>query len=363
MTKTRTVRAYAAPSAAAFVLVAALTAMQWGIDGNGRADLRIYYRSVTSMGSGHLYDYGTHGWNFLYPPAAALVLAPLGLVGEDAATRVWLVVSIGVGLLALGAALWALDAVVSVRRIPRRWIPAAAAVGLWSIPAFLSLQMGQINPLIAALVALDAVALTRRSRWGGLAIGVAAALKVTPLLLIVALVWSGRRRDAGRAALSFVVAGLVGLAVLPDETARFWSDVVFGASTVGGRANPLNASLYSVAGLVTDHAASATALWLAASGMVMIGAAATLRHRFADDVIGAVTMVMCVTYLVSPLTWVHHQWFATVALAMLGSKVLLDPFLMVTWNWSGVPLPSPPMEYCEGVNFLGAVTVTARPSS
>lgn len=301
------------------VLTLACVATQWNIDGNRRVDLRIYLRAMASSDSGHLYDYGTRALNFLYPPVAAIVLRPLELLGEDAATRLWLVLSVALGLVVFGGALSTLD---GPRRPSASAAVVVAAACLWSVPTYLSFRMGQINPLIAALVVVDVVAISRRSRFGGVAIGVAAALKVTPLVLIAALLWSCRRRDGLRALATFVVTGVATAIVLPHETWRFWTRVVFEASDIGGADNPFNASVLSLTGIVTSNHATQQAMWFVTSAALVVLVAhgaqrlglQGARRRFEDDVLGAVVVVMNLTYLVSPLTWVHHQWFATVAL-------------------------------------------------
>lgn len=324
--------------AGAAVLAATCVLVQWNADGNRRVDLRIYYRSIESMSSGHLYDYGHRGLNFLYPPFAALVLRPLGLVGEDAASRIWLVVSVALGLAAFVAALSRLE---GERRATASGLVVIAAACLFTDPAFLTFRLGQVNALVAFLVAIDVVAMSRRSRYGGIGVGLAAAIKVSPLLLVAALLVSAsRRRDGWRALATFFVSGAVTAVVLPHETWRFWTQVLFEASKIGGVGAVLNASIYSVTGTITaDHLAQ-RALWIVGSALVLALAARGLRDRFEHDLLGAVVVVMCVSYVVSPLTWFHHQWFAVVALVVwvvrarrpfdwavvaLGVFVIIDP--------------------------------------
>jgi len=312
------------------LLIGACVAAQWNVDGNRRVDLRIYLRAVSSADSGHLYDYGTRALNFLYPPFAAVVLRPLGWVGEQAATRVWLVVSIALGLVAVAAVVRRAGGVRAPAG-PMVWVVAAAS--LWSVPTFLTFRMGQINPLIALLVCLDVVAMSRRSRWGGIATGIAAALKVTPLVLVAALLLApSRRRDGVRALAAFATSGLAAAVIMPSETVRFWTKVVFEASDIGGARDPFNASLYSLTGLLTSSAALQRVLWFIAATALVVAIAVRLRRRFEDDVVGAVVVVMNLAAVVSPLSWVHHHWFATIA-ALLWVLRATRP-----WQWVVVGL-------------------------
>src|SRR6478735_8711672 len=72
-----------------------------------------------------------------------------------------------------------------------------AAIVVWCEPVWTTLRYGQINLLIAVAVLWD---LTRRegSRWAGLGIGLATAVKLTPGLFVVLLLAAGLllwRRD------------------------------------------------------------------------------------------------------------------------------------------------------------------------
>ena len=71
---------------------------------------------------------------------------------------------------------------------------------LWSVPIYLTLRIGQINALIWLLVLVD-VLLARAGRRAGYLTGIATAIKLTPLglvLFFVALQEAGRRRPAAR---------------------------------------------------------------------------------------------------------------------------------------------------------------------
>lgn len=312
---------------------------QWGIDGNRRIDFRIYYRSVRSMGGGRLYDYGELATNFLYPPPAALLLRPLLLLGEDTASRVWLVGAVAVALAGFVAVLHL--ALGRGGRVPVWTAPVVAALCLWSTPALLSFRLGQINPVVGTLLCLDVVLIARSRRGAGVATGLAAAVKLTPVLALVLMAVGGRRTEARRGLVAFALASGITALFLPTETWRFWTDVVFDASGVGSAGSSLNAGLYSLTGLVTDIGAVQRGLWLVASIALAAVAFRRARALWSTDVVAAMTVAMCLTYAVSPLTWIHHQWFLAVAavlwldrarrpgelaVAAAGLIAALDPF-------------------------------------
>ncbi|MFD0393469.1 glycosyltransferase family 87 protein [Streptomyces nogalater] len=130
-------------------------------------------------------------------------------------------------------------------RVETVWWVAGAAV--WCEPVWTTLRYGQINLLLAVLVLWD---LTRRpadghDRWSGLGLGLATAVKLTPGLFPVFLLATGLvdrlrggrgepwLRHARGAAVAFAGATLLAAAVLPYDSWRFWTRMVFHASRVG----------------------------------------------------------------------------------------------------------------------------------
>ena len=78
-----------------------------------------------------------------------------------------------------------------------------------------------------------------------LATGIAAAIKLTPALVIVALVAMGRRKDAARAALTVLVASAFAALVRPRDTWQYFTNVVYDTRRVG-RGGQFNDSLRRV---------------------------------------------------------------------------------------------------------------------
>lgn len=296
--------------ALAAVAAVACLAAQWNVDGNRRIDFRIYYRSIESMTGGGLYDYGELATNFLYPPPAALLLRPITLLGESAASHLWLIASIAMALAGFHTALQSRP---TTGRVPAAVTPLVAAACLWSAPVLLSFRLGQINPVIGALLCLDVYLMSRGRRGAGVATGIAAAIKLTPLLAIVLMFAGGRRAEARRAGATFAVTSALTALVLPGETTRFWSDVVFDASGVGGVGSSLNASILSLTGLVTDDHLVQRGLWIALAATLGLLTLRRSRKLWSSDALGAMTVAMCLSYAVSPLTWIHHQWFLGIA--------------------------------------------------
>jgi alpha-1,2-mannosyltransferase len=305
----------------------------WQATPRARLDFHIYYDAVQAMHRSSIYDFKDRIFplGFTYPPFAAVALRPLVAMHESLAEHAWLVVS---------AALTVVFAMVTARlaalSTPIERAVAATVVVL-AMPTSLTLRLGQINALIACLVVADAWAMQRRSRFGGVATGVAAAIKVTPAVLVPALVAAGRRREAACATGTAVLATATAALVRPGDTWRYFTDVVFDTGRVG-RGGRFNDSLRRLA---DSAVADRMLLYALVLGLVLtvtvVGIRAAARR---DDLFEVVTITMVCSYLVSPITWGHHLFFvgpaaallwrrgtvATRALALVGAILLLDPF-------------------------------------
>lgn len=170
-----------------------------------------------------------HADLFGYPPPFALLWAPLGALTYEAARQLW--TEINLLALGLGIAVAAWHASPAFRWW--RWL-LLAGLALWAQPLISNFYWGQPNALILALLALGVAALCRPRppRWaavlGGIAIGLAAVLKVTPAILLVyfPLRWLGDRRSPrGQAALwgSAAAWATAGAACLASGLVLGWS--------------------------------------------------------------------------------------------------------------------------------------------
>ncbi|MFD3522497.1 glycosyltransferase 87 family protein [Streptomyces sp. NPDC058653] len=247
-----------------------------------------------------------------YPPFAALLFTPLTLLGvpemrtlATAGNLVLLVV-----FLRLSLRLAFRDA---VRPGAVLWVAAAA---VWCEPVWTTLRYGQINLLIGIAVLWD---LTRRdgNRWAGVGIGLATAVKLTPGLFAVMLLITGllRFREAGwnpwlrktaTAVGAFLVATLGSAVVLPRDSHRFWTDIVFRADRVGRVEAAANQSLRGVFARVL-HTVDPALWWLPVAAVVAVAGlavsvTAARRGRTAEATVACAATAL----LISPISWSHH---------------------------------------------------------
>ncbi|WP_410607732.1 glycosyltransferase 87 family protein [Amycolatopsis sp. lyj-109] len=277
---------------------------------------------------------------FTYTPAAAPLFLPLALVPSGLVWGVIAVLSV-VGLMVVITVVSSSPGGSSLLGRSRWALPAGTAIALALEPVWKTLFLGQINLILMAFVVLDVLVLSaRRSRWAGVLIGVAAAIKLTPLIFVPHLFFTGRWKDGLRALGTFVALEAVMFAVIPVDAARFWRDSATDPSRVGSVHWIFNQSLN---GLVSR--ASALAPWSLA---VAVGVAAVLAvpavwlvvrlHRRGED---AAALLVTAFYglLLSPVSWSHHwvwcvplltllvvkaRWWAAAAVALLfGSQIVM----------------------------------------
>jgi alpha-1,2-mannosyltransferase len=327
------------------------TARLWDLPPFARIDFAIYYEAV-DWKQGSLYDFRhvVEGLPFNYPPFAAVVLRPLNAMSLDVAEHVWFVAS--------SAAVVAF-AVLVLRLLPRPPAThlhqaAAATLLLLMMPVALTLRMGQINAFVGLLVLLDVVLLQRGSRWAGVGTGLAAGLKVTPALMAVAFAGGGRVRAAVTAVAAGAFTVAVGALVHPGATWRYATDALWDNERVGpldipfmgrlpdGTAADVSNSLRRPVSWLPVDPSLHTLVWIVLA--VGVAAVAIRRARRCFDTgnaLGAITVVSCAGYLITPITWGHHLLFLGVALVLLagdgtsawrlvaaivGALVVIDPF-------------------------------------
>ncbi len=278
-----------------------------------QVDLQVYRFAALRVWHGlDLYSVGLTGNSkellFIYPPFAALCFLPLALVGEPAVQVLWLTLAC--------ALLW-----YAIRRMLTVSAPAGSG-GLWSLavlllglvlwlePIRLTLQLGQINIVILAIVVADLLGPAQR-RWGGLGIGLAAGIKLTPALFIVYLAATGRIRAALVASATFAATILVGFAVLPAGSTFYWLRRGFddpGRIAQHPFTSTANSSLTGLLGRlhVAPAAAAVAAVVLAVAAVTL----AAIAYRRGHAVLGLAIVGMA-SAAASPFSWSHHWvWFA-----------------------------------------------------
>jgi alpha-1,2-mannosyltransferase len=267
------------------------------------------------------------GIQFTYTPFAALLFALITWVRFRLLLDVLAVVSIA----SLMVTVWIAFRELGWRGMARTGATLlVAGVALWLEPVQRTLFLGQIELVLMALIVWDLCQPDRRW-WKGAVTGIAAGIKLVPLIFIVYLLVTRRFRQAGVAVAAFAVTVLVGFTVLPHASRQWWLHGYFlQASRTGFIGEMLNQSERGLITRVVGSVASAEPLWLAVAIVTGIGglAAAMLLDRAGNTFAGL--MVCALTaLLVSPISWDHHWvWVAP------GLAVLIDAAVRVGSGWA-----------------------------
>ncbi|WAL95469.1 glycosyltransferase 87 family protein [Streptomyces sp. Je 1-369] len=259
-----------------------------------------------------------------YPPFAALLFTPLTLL-DTAVMRT--LATLGNLALLIALVHLSLRLVHGERHARVESVLWASALVVWCEPVWTTLRYGQINLLLAVLVLWD---LSRRPghRWAGVGIGVAAAIKLTPALFAVLLLltgaaeavrrgpWRAAVRHACVAAVAFAGATLLAAVVLPYDSRRFWTRMVFEAGRVGLAEDTANQSLRGVLARLLHTGEPGTPWALAAAAAGALGLAVAVAAALRGERAWAALCCAATALLVSPVSWSHH-WVWCVPMVLL----------------------------------------------
>jgi alpha-1,2-mannosyltransferase len=266
---------------------------------------------------------GGPGLPFTYPPFAALLFGLLALLPEPFALQLFNAagVAVAVWLSALAVRYWnSQSSWRTAFETPRsRWIAAASLFAMLTLgPWRETLAFGQINILLMGLMAADLLSRNQRWRRGmpgtGFLVGVAAGIKLTPLVFglyfLVRKDWRGlMNMSAG-----FASTVLLGFLLRPAESLQFWLEILPDTSRIGGAGYVDNLSIKGALLHFGVPASLGTVPWILLS-LLAVALAATVVKLASDQ--GARVVAMSATalamLLISPVSWSHHWvWVAAV---------------------------------------------------
>jgi alpha-1,2-mannosyltransferase len=306
------------------------------------ADLKVYnnggliVRHASPPYNAH-FKYPLYDWpisktalRFTYTPFAALFFVAISYVPWSLLPRLSQVANL---LFLLAAAWFTMDALSylpegrpsSSRRMP--WSRSPVLSGGWVLgwrvklggtllggaaalltePLFRTMYLGQINLLLMALIIGD----LRRpdGRWlKGTATGIAAGIKLVPLVFIPYLLLTRRFRAAAMATGTFAGTVVLGFIVIPGDSDDWWlRGLLFDDGRTGfvgwGGNQSLMAMLTRFAGSINGSQAG---WWVAALSAAAVGLSAAVILDRAGHHMLAILATALVGLLDSPISWDHH---------------------------------------------------------
>jgi alpha-1,2-mannosyltransferase len=289
----------------------------------GGYDLRVYHDAglITRHHSATLYSWQlAPGIRFTYTPFAALLFAAATVLPWIALK--WIMA--GASILALAVTVWMTFGALGWPGRARLGIVCAiGAVTFWTEPVQRTLHLGQVELLLMVLVVWDLRQPSRRW-WQGAGIGLAAGIKLVPLIFIPYLVLTGRFRQATVAVTALAVTVAAGWAVLPAASAAWWLGPDFlRAGRTGFVGFVANQSLRGVITRLAGDVNAATPAWLAISAATFVLGltAAALLHHSGRPAQGWAACALT-GLLVSPVSWDHHWVWIAPILAVLADQAV-----------------------------------------
>ncbi len=195
--------------------------------------------------------------------------------------------------------------------------PLAAIGALTLGPVWMTFEYGQVNLFLLALVVLDCLLVTDRRRRGVL-VGVAAAIKLTPLVFVLYFLVRREWRAAVTSAATFAGLVLVGFVVAAKDSAQYWFHSLLHPERIGDMALSTNQSLRGLLRGMGLEPGVESVLW-ASFAAAVVAAAVFVAWRTADDLV-ALFSIAAAGLLVSPVSWVHHWVWCVPVLVYLAVR-------------------------------------------
>ncbi len=286
-------------------------------------------RHIAPAYDGHraspLYDWtGRGGVQFTYPPFAAVVFAVASVLPWTVLRWAMTLASLGAG----GLSVWLTFGALGYR--DRRSVRLGATFGVSALalltePVQQTLSLGQVNLLLMALITADLLtgaALVPGAGprwWHGIGIGIAAGVKLTPLIFIPYLLLVRKFRQAATATAVFAATVALGYAIAPRDSGDYWADRLFlNANRIVFLGTRGNQSLRGVLTRLAGSVTAGTTGWIAAAVLVLIVGLITAAVLYrAGHPVPAMLACALTGLLISPLSWDHHWVWVTLGIALL----------------------------------------------
>ncbi len=279
-------------------------------------DLGVYLMGGGHLFSGDLYRvrYLPNNLGFTYPPFAALLFSPVAHVPVRLAqvAFAWLSLAALFGLVAISlrAARPTLE-----KRTVLWWALVLMGPAVLLAPVRETLMFGQINLILAVAVVADMTMELRIPK--GVLVGLAAAVKLTPLILIPYLFLTRRTRAGCIALGTFAAAAVVAAVAAPHESWIYWSHDAWSPGRAGSVAFIGNQGALGVLERLVRHSFTTVPTFAVVATVSVVGlAVATLAHQRSSALLGFVVMEATES-LASPISWDHHFVWIVLLIAWL----------------------------------------------
>jgi alpha-1,2-mannosyltransferase len=285
-----------------------LTVLEGVIHRNGMIDLGVYRKGAWAFVHGrNPFGGGLPGPRlpFTYTPFSAIVFAPLAYLSMHVATLVHTFLSLSAMVLGCVVVLERAQGRTPLRHLVAI-VSIASVIVFFSEPVLQTLGFGQINLMLMAMVLVDLVAWEGRP-WSGVLVGIAAGIKLTPLVFVLYLVVVKRYRAAALAAGTAALTVAIGWALMPGSSYEYFSSLMWDARRVGNVGYVANQSLNGMWTRLLHSDTAAKPFWAISAVIVLVVGlrlASKVHARLGEP--AGVAVCAVVGLLVSPISWSHH---------------------------------------------------------
>ncbi|GAB3702431.1 hypothetical protein GCM10028815_10560 [Mariniluteicoccus flavus] len=304
-------------------------------------DLQVYRRAASAILAGQDPYTLANSFPFIYPPFAALLSLVLAPLAAPVTTMGWAALN--------AAAVWAL-----VRRLGvRGWrLPVITTALLTLVQPFVhTLGLGQLGILLMVACLVDVLdsgpkgsdaARRTRPRWlpVGLLVGLAAGIKLTPVVFIILLFLLGRRRAGLVAGGTFAATIVIGLVGLFKPAAGYWGRLLHGDSGANPDAFGWLHNQSMLSGwqrfFGVEHTLGGLALSAILVGIALLAARRCVREGHVWLGVGLLGLASSIA---NPIAWVHHMtWVVPLVIGAWRAGVpmvlrLLALLAALWWQW------------------------------
>lgn len=245
---------------------------------------------------------------FTYTPLAAMLFWPFSHLPTGVGQDIWDITNVVVL-----TALIAVSSAAAHRRPLMRsdWhlaLISLAPMGLLLWPVRYDFKLGQIDIVLVLMIVTD---LTIGISWRGkrlpqgVLVGLAAAIKLTPLIFVPFLLVTRQWHAAKNTALTFMAATGLMMALAPRSSWNYFTKYAFDVRRIGDSSITNNQTLRATlarAGLAHSHAVVDLLLVVVLCAGVALAALAF--HR--SSTLLGVLLCAATGLLVSPISWEHH---------------------------------------------------------
>jgi alpha-1,2-mannosyltransferase len=303
------------------VVMLAVTVAYW-LKGPG-LDLHIYRQGIDAFQNGKNPYTGRYAsnLNFTYPPVALLVLAPLTWFSfASTLAALWLITVV---LLSFSIDLAARASGRGGPALRFRTLGWACLAVLVLEPVRSTLDFGQINVILMAMVVVDLLAVPKERR--GWLIGLAAAIKLTPAIFLLIPLLERDWKTLGRGVGAAVAGGGLMAVLWPAASRTYWLKDFLNAHRVGTIGYEGNQSWNGLLHRFPFPADGSPALWVVLSLLTLVLGVVVARDCLArHERVQAMLAIALTGLLISPISWTHHWvWVALIPVVLSRGRASL----------------------------------------